>query len=283
MQKWAGNTCLGSGCGGRRVLIRSEKDDLTRLAGLVRRSFDLPVAYCAMLGHHDQVMCRIGSGRDYWNNLKTLPLSEALKAPFLIRDAERAALQGADLGELQFVAAAPIDTFCGQHFGILVVADIMARPDFSEQSLENLVEMAGVIGAYLELRMIATQATESMARYEEAEERFTALANCAGELIACNGADGTCEFVNEEWSRFTGSQDLSQHSLDYKHLANILNLSVQGKPFRIELPLCRHDGVFRLMRGRGEPRVLKDGSFAGFVLSLTDIGDYAGGPVSEPE
>ena len=47
------------------------------------------------------------------------------------------------------------------------------------------------------------------------------------------------------------------------------------QPFPVEVPLRRHDGVFRWVRGGGTPRVLTDGGFAGFVMELTDASDYS--------
>ena len=193
MQRSADSTCLGNGCDGRRILNRSESADLNNLVGLVGRIFHVPVSYVAMLGHPDRVMCRIGSGSADWPNLKTLPLTPYLASPMVIKDVPAGVPEGAHLGDLQFAATAPIDTFCGQHLGLLVIADRVARPDFCAQDLENLVEMADVVAARIEMRMIASQALQSKLRCGDAEQRFRTLANGEPGLIACNEPDGSWE------------------------------------------------------------------------------------------
>ena len=42
----------------------------------------------------------------------------------------------------------------------------------------------------------------------------------------------------------------------------------------MDLPLLRHDGAHRWMRGNVVPRYLKDSTFAGFTVCLTDTSDY---------
>jgi len=287
------STCLGNGCSGRRVLLRSESADLNRLAGLAGRLFQVPVAYAAMLGHHDRVMCRIGSGSLHWKDFRTLPVGPYLESPMVIRDLPAGLPEGADLGDLRFAATAPIDTLCGEHLGVLVIADPVARPEFSGQDLETLVELATVIADRIEMRMIASQALESEMRLEEAEGRFRAMANGAETLIACNEADGSWEFVNDAWLKFTGRHrqlelgDGWQQLMHPRHRAGVLNVYVQAlqarQRFTVDVALRRHDGVFRWMRGSGTPRFLKDGSFAGFTLCLADRSDYVEELGEQPE
>jgi PAS domain S-box-containing protein len=274
--------------------MRSESADLARLAAFVGRLFQVPVAYAAMLGHRDRVMCRIGSGSTHWKDFKTLPVGPYLESPMVIQELPAGLPEGADLGDLRFAATAPIDTLCGQHLGVLVIADPVARPEFSELDLETLVELAAVIADRIEMRMIATQAMDSKMRYGEAEQRFRAMANGAQTLIACDEADGSSEFVNDSWLRFSGRHrenelgDGWQQLMHPQHRARVLDVYVQAlqarQPFTVEVPLRRHDGVFRWMRGNGTPRFLQDGTFAGFTLCLTDISDYseaAGGSAVE--
>lgn len=275
---------MGNGCDGRNVLIRSESADLNRLAGLVGRVFQVSVAYAAMLGHRDRVMCRIGSGSAHWRDFRTLPVGPYLEKPMVIEDLPAGLPEGADLGDLRFAATAPIDTLCGEHLGVLVIADPVARPEFSAQGLETLVELAAVIADRIEMRMIAARAWDSKMRYEEAEQRFRTMANGADALIACDEADGSSEFVNDAWLKFSGRPRQSelgdgwQQLMHPRHRTRVLNDYVQAlqsrQQFTMDVPLRRHDGVFRWMRGSGTPRLLKDGTFAGFTLCLTDMSDY---------
>lgn len=278
------STCLGSGCGGRNVLAHSESAELSRLAGLAERLFHVPVAYAAMLGHCDRVMSRIGSGEAHWKHLKTFPVTTVLDAPMVLRDVREGVPEGADLGDLQFLASAPIDTYCGQHLGVLVIADHQPRPEFSEQDLKTLVEMARVMAASIELRMMAWQSIESQLKYDEAEERFRGIANLATPLIGCIEANGSCEFVNDAWLKFTGryiQKELGkgwQQDIHHQHRELALTLYWHAlqtqQPFTLEAPFRRYDGVFRWLRGSGTPRFLKDGSFSGFIVSLTDVCNY---------
>jgi PAS domain S-box-containing protein len=257
---------------------------LRRLTGLVGHVFHAPVAYAAMLGHGDRVMSRIGSGEEYWKNPRPYPLGRVLASPVVVRDTREGLPDGTDLGDLIFFAAAPMVTACGQRLGVLVIADRVARLEFSGDELESLVELANLLAGRIEIRMIASQSVASELRCGEAEERFREVANSAPALIACNGADGACEFVNAAWLEFTGRHkqdelgDGWQQAIHQRHRERVVNLywaALQAhRPFMVELPLCRHDGVFRWMRGSGIPRFLKDGSFAGFLARLTDLSDF---------
>jgi hypothetical protein len=195
----------------------------------------------------------------------------------------------------------------------------------------------------------------------EAGERFRRTANSAPELIVCNLADGSCEFVNDTWlqlgdgwqqvvhpghgERFlslywealqkasvsifrtsdvapqfqTGgenglSHDVAQRLVSagaetllgapgrWMPLAKRVEMSlvstqqagvpaprkrahpkfhgVRSSDLRahckfhdirssdLRVPLLRHDGLFRWMETSGAPQALKDGSFAGFVVSF---------------
>jgi PAS domain S-box-containing protein len=246
--------------------------------------FRVPVAYAAMLGHRDQVMSRIGSGEEYWKYLKTYPLGLYLTAPVVVRDVREGLPEGTDLGDVCFLSAAPIRTLCGESVGVLVIADTVPRPEFSTADLETLTELASVLADKIELGMIAAQSVESELQRGEAEDRFRCVANCVPELVACNRSDGSCEFVNAAWLEFTGRHqqdelgDGWQAAIHPRYREQVLNLYWQAlqahRPFIIEAPLCRRDGGFRWASGSGVPRFRKDGSFAGFLVSLTDVSDY---------
>jgi PAS domain S-box-containing protein len=124
-----------------------------------------------------------------------------------------------------------------------------------------------------------------VARREEAEERFRRAANRAAELIACNLADGSCEFVNDAWLGFTGrlaGEELGdgwQQGVHRAYRESFLSLYWEalqaGQHFNLELPWLRHDGIYRWMHADGTPRFLRDGSFGGFVVYLTDVSEYS--------
>jgi PAS domain-containing protein len=283
MKEFAGSTCLGNECNGRNLLIRSESADLNRLTAMVGRVFNVPVAYAAMLGHRDRVMCRFGSGSTYWKDLKTLPLAAYLASPRVIQEIPADLPEGANLGDLRFAATAPINTLCGRHLGVLVIADRVARPEFCAQDLGTLVEMSSIIAHRIEMQIIAAQGLESNLRYGEAEQRFRNLANLTQTLIACNDAAGYWDFVNDAWLEFTkgcrpNEPDDGWQLMHPRHRARVLNAYLGAlqlpKLFTIEAPLLRHDGIYRWMKGNAIPRFLRDGALVGFTLCLTDVADY---------
>jgi PAS domain S-box-containing protein len=285
------STCLGGGCRGQKALLRPEGAELRGLTALVGRIFHVPVAYAALLGKPNQVMSRVGTGLEFSKYVKTLPLDRGLASPWVVRDAPQGLPPGADLGDLHFMASAPVLTLCERHIGVLVIADLASRPGFSTQDVESLVQLAGAISNSFELRMLATESLESRLRLGEAEERFREVANRAPELIACVAADGGCEFVNDTWLSFTGRRlrdergDGWSEALHSEHRDRILNLHARAtqaiRPFSIEAPLRHHGGVFRWVRGGGTPRILKNGEFAGFIFALTVFADYDETPAEQ--
>jgi len=252
---------------------------------MVGRLFHVPVAYAAMLGHRDRVMNRFGSGEEYWRNLKTLPIDHLLMSRIVIRDAADGVPERSDLGDLRFVACAPIKTICGQKLGVLVIADKIPRPQFSRQELEMLEDLADVIAGKFELRIVASQSVDSRMRRDEAERRFQSVANAGANLIACYQDDGCCEYVNDPWLAYTGRSlqdeldDGWQQALHHGHRERFLVEYWQAlqvrQPFEVKVPLLRHDGVFRWMRGSGTPRFLSDDSFAGFLMCLKEGTAYS--------
>jgi PAS domain S-box-containing protein len=272
---------LGPTCDGLNLLVIPERQGLLRLTGLVERMFRVPVAYVAMLGHRDRVMSRIGSGEQYWKNVKTYPLEAGLAGPLVVRDAADGLPGGADLGELRFMAAAPLRTLCGQPLGILVIADRFPRPDFSAEDLDLLVDFAHVGTISMEAWMMASRAAESRLQLQESEARFREVADAAPMLIACYAADGACIFVNRGWLAFTGrsiGEELGDGWSQAVHpeyretvLDSYWRASQARQRFLVDAPMRGHDGVFRGMRCEGTPRLFADGSLAGFLISMTEI------------
>jgi len=95
--------------------------------------------------------------------------------------------------------------------------------------------------------------------------------------------DMSCEYLSREWLRFTGLAapqalgDGWSRGVHPEDLARWLDTCVRAfdaqEPFCIEYRLRRHDGDYRWVLDRGEPRYADDGSFAGFVGTCVDIDD----------
>jgi PAS domain S-box-containing protein len=269
------------------ILNQPELVSLRRLTTLVEHLFRVPVAYMALLDHSCRVTTRIGSGAEYWSFLKILPIAGPLAAPAVLTDV--ALLPGADFGGIRFAASAPLHTSSGLELGLLVIADLKPRPEFSAQDLEALAELAAVLAGKMELRMVASQAMESKLALRETEARFRAVANATPVLIISGGPDGGCAFVNKTWLEFTGrcleeslGDDWAEdvHPEDRPGLVEAYWRALQTRQaFSRDYRMRRHDGDYRRMHGRGTPHFWEDGTFAGFVGAVVDIEDQ---PIRHP-
>src|SRR5579864_1425198 len=157
------------------ILDEPEQVVLRRLVTLVEQLFRVPVAYVGLLGLETEIVTRIGSGVEEYGNY--LPLTKVLREPFLLRDATAGVPNGCHLGNLRFVAAVPLRSSHGMDLGLLVIADREPRPDFSEQDVQALKELAAVFAGKMELRVIASEALQSELALGEAERRFRSIAN----------------------------------------------------------------------------------------------------------
>jgi PAS domain S-box-containing protein len=265
------------------ILNQPEHVSLRRLTTLVEHLFRVPVAYMALLDHSCTVTARIGSGAEYWTFLKTYPFAGLIAAPAVVTDTASGLPSGADFGDIRFAASVPLRTSTGLELGLLVIADLQPRPDFSEEDLRALAALAEVLAGKMELRMVAAHAMESELALREAEGRFRAMANAAPVPIVYSGPEGDCAFVNKAWLEFTGrsiEEYLGGNWADDVHPEDSHSVyqaywrAFQARqPFTSEWRMRRHDGQYRRMLGNGTPRFREDGTFAGFVGVVVDIED----------
>jgi PAS domain S-box-containing protein len=121
----------------------------------------------------------------------------------------------------------------------------------------------------------------AQAAVRESEERFRVLADTAPVLVWTSGADGGYDFFNKPWLDFTGramEQETGEgwrrgiHPEDVRRCRSIYRSSFDARrPFRMEYRLRRADGEYRWVLDAGVPRLLPDGTFAGYVGSCIDI------------
>jgi PAS domain S-box-containing protein len=264
------------------LLDEPDHEGLLRLAKLVEHLFHVPIAYMALLGPDLRVCTRIGSGSDYWANLSTFPLAVALAKPIVWPHASGEAA-GFVNGKVKFAAAVPLRSSDGLELGLLVIADLKPRPDFSPQDHETLKELASVLAGKMELRLMACQARESERSIKEAERRFRSIANCAPVMIIYSGVDGGVSFVNEAWVEFTGrsfEEELGDGYADSLHPDDRERVEEEywdafqeRKPLILRFRMRRRDGDYRMMESRGRPRILDDGSCAGYIGCFIDLTD----------
>src|SRR5579871_300630 len=260
------------------ILESPERPELLRLTTLAEYLFRVPVAYLALMDDASTVVSRIGSGQEYWPMLGSFPMALTMWRAAVVRDSS------GRFGDLQFAATAPLMTSSGVSLGSLVIADKSLRPDFSEQDINALSDLASVLAAKMELRLLAFHARESDLALRESERRFETIADCAPVLIICSGADGASTFVNKTWLEFTGMSlaaaladggFASVHPSSRKIVYETYWQAFQARqPVTVEFPMRRHDGEYRWMLCRGVPRFREDNTFAGFIGTLVDFTNH---------
>jgi len=116
------------------------------------------------------------------------------------------------------------------------------------------------------------------------EARWRELANSMPQLVwTCTG-DGPCDFLSEQWIRFTGvpeSQQLGFGWLDQVHPDDKPELTKRWQQavdtrgvFSVEFRIRRHDGVYRWFDTRAVPLLDPDsGAVLRWIGSNTDIED----------
>jgi PAS domain S-box-containing protein len=120
-------------------------------------------------------------------------------------------------------------------------------------------------------------------RLEETERRFQNMADASPVLLWMSGPDGLCTFFNQTWLNFTG-RTLEQewgvgwaegvHFEDFQRcMDTYADAFNRRQVFEMEYRLRRHDGVYRWVVDRGNPRYAPDGTFAGYIGSCADITD----------
>lgn len=126
-----------------------------------------------------------------------------------------------------------------------------------------------------------TEQRVAIERLRESEARWRQLANAMPQLVWACTPSGACDFLSEQWARYTGVDEDQQmayrwleqvHPDDREALLHRWQLSVdRGTPFHAEYRLRRHDGAYRWFDSRCE--ALQDG--AGQIMrwygSNTDI------------
>jgi PAS domain S-box-containing protein len=115
----------------------------------------------------------------------------------------------------------------------------------------------------------------------ESELRFRKMADHAPMMIWVSGADGSSEYVNPRWLEFTGltleqfrgeGWKVIVHPADAARSMNAYQANIQARrSFEDETRLRRHDGEYRWVLSRGEPRYGDNGEFLGFVGSALDV------------
>lgn len=114
---------------------------------------------------------------------------------------------------------------------------------------------------------------------------FRIVAEDAPVMLWLTNADGKVVFTNSKWKRFVGREKetgqisgdawiKALHPDDLDLCMKVFNEAFSNhQHFEMEYRLRRADGQYRYVLDTGEPYINKEGKFAGFIGSSTDITD----------
>ena len=123
--------------------------------------------------------------------------------------------------------------------------------------------------------------TSSLAEAATGEQLFRDLFDAAPTMLWVTEVDGSCSFLSRRWYEFTGqteSEGLGFGWLDAVHpddrdaaALRFIEANQKRAPFELEHRLRTHAGEYRWVIDAGRPRFARDGTFLGYVGSVTDI------------
>jgi PAS domain S-box-containing protein len=146
----------------------------------------------------------------------------------------------------------------------------------TNEELTQLQQALTVMNAELEQRVVSRTS-----ELEESESRFRSMAEGAGIPIAVSDESRNAIYFNNAWLQLTGksmAELLGFGWVDFLHpddkqsyLDTYLSAFKNKLPFRAELRIQSINGEYRWLMVNGSPRLLPDGSFAGYISSCMDI------------
>ena len=166
-------------------------------------------------------------------------------------------------------------------------AVLFREPTTWELYKPQIVAAVTVVGvqAMIVVALVANLARRRRAErtLRESEGRLRLLSNGAPVMLWVAGPDKLCTEVNQTWLDFTGRSIETERGrgwVDSVHpddlagwLATYDDAFARREGFRREYRLRRSDGEYRWVLDTGAPRMLEDGSFAGYVGSAIDVTD----------
>jgi PAS domain S-box-containing protein len=160
------------------------------------------------------------------------------------------------------------------------------RSDGSEFPIETSISVVDV-GARKLFTVILRDVTERKRTDDllrESEQRFRLMADTAPVMLWMSDADKRCHYINRAWLEFTGrapEAELGNGWLELVHpddLNSLIDNYVQAfdrrESYQTEFRLLRHDGEYRWVLATGAPRLLPDGTYAGYIGSAVDVTEH---------
>ena len=152
--------------------------------------------------------------------------------------------------------------------------------------LEEMVaeRTAHLNAANEQLRLELAERLRAERALRESEERFRSMADNAPVVIWTSGPDAKLNFVNRYALKFTGRQFEELTGDGWMKVLHPEDLKVKypeyfsatgpRREYGAEYRVRRADGAYRWMFDTATPRILPDGSFAGYVGIMLDISDW---------
>ena len=128
-----------------------------------------------------------------------------------------------------------------------------------------------------------TQQKQAEDARRESEARFRGFADTAPALLWATDPGGQCTYLSKSWYDFTGQTPETGLGVGWINAlhpddqaragADFLRANEQRSSFRLDYRFRRHDGEYRWAIDAGQPYFGEDGTFRGYVGSVTDIHD----------
>lgn len=178
----------------------------------------------------------------------------------------------------------PIIVLTGQGDEQLAVDLIKAgASDYLSKTLLSRELLSHAVRHAVRLHRAQAQAELANALTIESEDRFRRMADSAPVMLWVTDEQVNCTYLNRAWLEFTGrsaaeslgrgwQQDV--HRDDVPRVIHECARAYQRhERFDVEYRLRRADGQYRWISSTAAPRLLPDGTFAGFVGSCIDFTD----------
>ena len=139
----------------------------------------------------------------------------------------------------------------------------------------------GAVGGILVTVIETTEKKNAINNLTESESRFRTMAEGTDILIATSDKTSNATYFNEAWSDLTGRP--TQELLDFgwadlihpedrdSFVSMYLHAFDKKKPWSREFRAQNKFGKYNWLLAKGTPRVLSDGSFAGYISTSVDI------------
>jgi PAS domain S-box-containing protein len=139
-------------------------------------------------------------------------------------------------------------------------------------------ELLARIRSHIELARERRQATIAL---RQREEYFRSLVNASPAMFWTSDAGGSCNFLSQRWSDYTGralESDLGLGWMELVHADDRRRIGIAyaaacgaGQPFSFDYRLRDRHGAYRWMIDAGAPRLDQDGAVVGYIGTVIDV------------